>query len=133
DSFELEARHAKVAEESFHRAGFGDGRARIHVGPALAKLRDIEYRGPFDVVFIDADKTGYPAYSAWAAEHLRLGGIVLGDNAFLFGEVADEPRGDRAEAIEAMRAFHHELARGGRFRSTILPTGEGLAFGVKVR
>ena len=132
ETFELEEPHAVVARESFRRAGFAD-RAHVHVGPALENLRKIEANGPFDLVFIDADKTGYPDYLAWAAEHLRTGGVVLGDNAFLFGEVTDEPRGDRAPAIRAMRAFHETLAAGGRFRSTILPTGEGLAVGVKVR
>lgn len=133
ETFELEEAHAVVARESFRRAGFGDGRARVHVGPALANLRKIEANGPYDVVFIDADKTGYPDYCAWAAEHLRTGGVVIGDNSFLFGEVVHEPKGDRADAIVAMRRFHDMLARGGRFRSTILPTGEGLAVGVKIR
>ena len=69
------------------------------------------------------------AYLAWAAHHLRVGGVVLGDNAFAFGEIAD---GRGAGALR-MREFNEELSQGGRFRATMLPTGEGLALGVKIK
>ncbi|HUJ29356.1 MAG TPA: O-methyltransferase [Myxococcales bacterium] len=128
-TFEFQERHAKVASESFHKAGVA-ARAHIHVGPALARLAEIEAEAPFDLVFIDADKVSYPAYLAWAAEHLREGGMLLADNAFAFGEL-HVPGGD--EGREALRRFSRELAQGGRFRATMIPTAEGLAMGVKVR
>jgi caffeoyl-CoA O-methyltransferase len=127
-TFELEQKHADLARESFRKAGVLD-RVRIHVGPALERLPECEGDGPFDLVFIDADKETYPKYLAWAARHLRVGGVALGDNAFAFGEIAD----GRGEGPVAMRRFNEELAQGGRFRATMLPTGEGLAMGVKVR
>lgn len=128
-TFELDAHHAEVARESFRKAGVAK-RARIHIGPAKEKLREVEDQGPFDLCFIDADKTGYPAYLDWAARHLRIGGALLADNAFGFGGVA-KPDGD--EGVRALRRFNEELARGGRFRATMIPTEEGLALGVKVR
>jgi caffeoyl-CoA O-methyltransferase len=107
---------------------------RIHVGRAADLLPTVEGDGPFDLVFVDADKTGYPGYLAWAEEHLRVGGVLLADNAFGFGQVHEErPRGESAEAMAALRAFSERLARGGRFRATMLPTAEGLSLGVKVR
>jgi caffeoyl-CoA O-methyltransferase len=127
-TFEHSEKHARVARESFHKAGVG-ARAHIHVGPALATLPEIEGEAPFDMVFIDADKVSYPAYLGWAAEHLREGGVLLGDNAFAFGEL-HKPSAD--EGREALRKFNRELAQGGRFRATMLPTAEGLAMGVKV-
>ncbi len=130
-TFELDPEHAEVARESFRRAGVAE-RVRLHVGPALERLGAIEREGPFDLVFIDADKAGYPAYLGWAARNLRQGGIVLGDNAFLFGEIVETPSSDRAPSVRAMLEFHEELARGGAFRATILPTGEGLALGVRL-
>jgi caffeoyl-CoA O-methyltransferase len=132
-TFELDHKHAVVARQSFAHAGFGD-RAEVIEGPAREKLPSIEDHGPFDLVFIDADKEGYPEYLAWAADNLRVGGVVLADNAFLFGEVVHEPekRPEEAVRILAMRRFHEQLVRGGRFRATMLPTGEGLALGVKV-
>lgn len=128
-TFEYSEKHAKVAHESFVKAGVS-GRAHIHVGPAVEKLREIEAEAPFDLVFVDADKVSYPAYLAWAAEHLREGGVLLADNAFGFGEI-HLPGGDEGRA--ALRKFNETLAQSGRFRATMLPTAEGLAFGVKVR
>jgi caffeoyl-CoA O-methyltransferase len=134
-TFEIDPAHAEVARTSFAKAGFA-ARANVLVGPALVNLAKIEAEGPFDLVFIDADKESYPAYLDWAAVHLRLGGVVLGDNAFLFGEVIKDPdspeAGGEAERIRRMRQFHDKLVHGGRFRSTMLPTGEGLALGVKI-
>jgi len=133
DTFEFSPKHAAIAVESFRKAGFGD-QAHVHVGPALEKLAAIEKKGPFDVVFIDANKSDYPRYLDWAATHLRSGGIVIGDNTFAFGHLADEPREDHPEktAVIAMQAFNTKLARDPRFRATILPTGEGLTVGVKL-
>ncbi len=132
-TFEREPRHAEVARASFVRAGLA-GQVEIHVGEAAERLRDVEGLGPFDLVFVDADKLGYPAYLAWAEEHLRVGGIVLADNAFGFGHVHEaRPAGESADAMAALRRFGERLARGGRFRATLLPTAEGLSLGVKVR
>lgn len=130
-TFELEEHHATVARESFERAGFAD-RVRVHVGAAVDGLPEIESEGPFDLVFIDADKVSYPLYLAWAEDNLRPGGLVIADNAFLFGKLADEPAGEDAEAITAMRSVHERLADRSRFLGTVIPTGEGLAIGMKV-
>ena len=133
DTFELEPRHADVARAAFERAGMAD-RVRIHVGPAAERLREVEGEGPFDLVFVDADKTGYPGYLAWAERHLRVGGVLLADNTFGFGHVHEErPAGESPAAMAALRAFSDRLARGGRFRATLLPTAEGLSLGVKLR
>jgi caffeoyl-CoA O-methyltransferase len=126
-TFELSEHHAQVARESFKKAGF-EGRAQIHVGPALSKLDEV--KGEVDLVFIDADKISYPDYLQWSAEHLRMGGIVLADNAFAFGEVHLQS-GDAG--VQAIRKFNEQLAQSGRFRATMLPTAEGLAMGVKVK
>lgn len=132
-TFEIAPHHAEVARRSFERAGVAD-RVRLHVGNALERLRDVEADAPFDLVFVDADKLGYPAYLAWAEEHLRVGGVLLADNTFGFGHVHEErPAGESAEAMAALRAFSERLAQGGRLRATMLPTAEGLSFGVKVR
>jgi predicted O-methyltransferase YrrM len=129
DTFELSPTNAAVARESFARAGVTD-RVQVHVGPALETLREIEADAPFDLVFIDADKTGYPKYLTWAEQHLRVGGVVLLDNAFGSGHVV-APDDDGARAIN--ECAERLGAPGGRWRGTMLPTEEGLAFGVKVR
>jgi caffeoyl-CoA O-methyltransferase len=132
-TLELDPRRAEVARASLEGAGFA-GRFAIHVGDALETLPRLEAGGPFDLVFVDADKARYPQYLAWAEEHLRVGGLLLADNAFAFGHVHDpEWRGDDAAAVAPLRRFAERLAGGGRFRATMLPTAEGLALGVKVR
>jgi caffeoyl-CoA O-methyltransferase len=127
DTFEYSPKHAAVARESFGKAGFSK-QVRIHVGAALEKLSEV--KGPVDLVFIDADKVSYPDYLSWAAEHLRVGGVVLADNTFAWGQV-HLPGGD--EGVAALRKFDEELASSPRFRATMIPTAEGLAMGVKVR
>ncbi len=129
DTFEREHKHARVAEESFRRAGVAD-RVRIHVGPAVERLRDVEREGPFDLVFIDADKAGYPAYLEWAATHLRVGGVVIADN--VFRRAAYPVEGDDPRAVAGIKAFNDSLARSGRFRTTMLPLEDGFAVGVKL-
>lgn len=129
-TFELEPRHAAVAAESFRRAGVA-GKVRIHVGPALAGLRGIEAEGPFDLVFIDADKAGYPGYLEWAAANLRVGGTVIADN--VFRRAAFPLPNDPPAAADGIRLFNETLARSGRFRATLLPLEDGLAVGVKLR
>jgi caffeoyl-CoA O-methyltransferase len=136
-TFERDPQHAEAARKAFALAGVSD-RVTVHLGRALESLREVEGEGPFDLVFIDADKRGYPAYLAWAEEHLRLGGVVVADNTFGFGHVADPASaGEEAGEVNALIRFSERLSldkeRGGRFRATILPTAEGLSVGVKVR
>lgn len=129
DTFEVDPHHARVAAASFARAGVAD-RVRIHVGPALERLRDIEPEGPFDLVFIDADKASYPAYLAWAERHLRLGGAVVADN--VFRRAAFPLERDDPAAAEGIRRFNDRLARSGKFRTTMLPLEDGFAVGVRL-
>jgi caffeoyl-CoA O-methyltransferase len=132
-TFELDPAHADLARRSFEHAGLAD-RVRVHVGPAAERLREVEPEGPFDLVFVDADKTGYPAYLTWAETNLRVGGVVIADNTFGFGHVhEDRPEGEDPGAMAALRRFSDRLARGGRFRATMLPTAEGMSVGVKIR
>lgn len=122
-TFEMEPKHAAVAAESLERAGLAD-RVTIHVGPALEQLATIESEGPFDLVFIDADKASYPDYLTWAEKNLRIGGLLLADNVFR------QPRG--REAGDAVHAFNTRLADSAHWRATLLPLEDGLAVAVRV-
>lgn len=125
-TLEVSSKHARVARNSFERAGVGS-KVEILEGDALDSLKKLSSKGPFDLVFIDADKEGYPQYLAWAVENLRPGGIVAAHNAFRGGAII-EPRdeGDRA-----MDAFNRTLADDSRLESTILAIGDGMAVGIK--
>jgi caffeoyl-CoA O-methyltransferase len=122
-SIENDPRHAEVASRNLKEAGLDD-RVEIHVGAALEVLPTLVNRGPFDAVFIDADKGNYDAYGRWAAKNLRKGGLLLGDNAFYFGNLLAE-----SEAASAMRRFHEEAAEA--FDTVCLPTPDGLLLGIR--
>jgi caffeoyl-CoA O-methyltransferase len=120
---EYDARHADVARANLAAAGLADQVTVLH-GAGLDVLPTLTAHGPFDLVFIDADKDNYPHYAAWALDQLRPGGMIIGDNAFLFGGLLDE--GGRGPA---MRAFHELVA--GRCDSVCIPTPDGLVVGIK--
>jgi caffeoyl-CoA O-methyltransferase len=132
-TFEISENNAAVARESFAKAGLAE-KTEIVLGPAVLNLPRYNRFGPFDLVFIDADKESYPYYLKWAAENLRVGGVVLGDNTFAFGMIADKNiDADDKSSVTALREFNREAAQNGRFRATILPTGEGLTMAVKIK
>lgn len=81
-----------------------------------------------DFVFIDADKVNYRHYLDWAMSAIRVGGVIVGDNTFLFGHMIGEDRGERTSptAIESMKYFNNTLASSPNFRSIIIPTYEGM-------
>ena len=123
-SIEYDPRHAEVARANIETAGLTDV-IEVVVGAGVDALPGLESHGPFDAVFIDADKGNYDKYGAWAAEHLRTGGLLIGDNAFYFGELLDESKPEAA----AMRRFHEQAAE--RFDSVCVPTPDGMLLGLK--
>jgi predicted O-methyltransferase YrrM len=119
----LEARpeYAAIARKSIERAGLGD-RVEIRVGPALEALPVLEAEGagPFDLVFIDADKVNTPNYFAWALERTRPGGLIVADNVVRGGTLADAS--DPDEATRAQRRLHEMLAEDSRVEATTIQT-----------
>lgn len=132
-TLEIDPRHAAVAQQSFQDAGVADS-VRIYLGPAretLAQFGDTRV----DVVFIDADKEGYPDYVRWAGRALRPGGIVFLDNAFGYGLIPDGPFASPAEEkqVKSLDVANRLLAEpDGLFRAMMIPTSEGLAMGVRI-
>lgn len=125
-TLESDPKHHAVAEARIAQASREGGpQIECLLGKALDLLDPLaESHGPFDAVFIDADKGNYDKYGRWAARHLRPGGLLLGDNAFFFGKLLD----DSPEAA-SMRRFHEEAARA--FDTVCIPTPDGLLLGVK--
>lgn len=122
-SLELEQAHAEVARQNVRGAGLSD-RVEVLVGPALETLSSLTSQGPFDAVFIDADKGHYAEYGVWAADNLRPGGLLLADNAFFFGQLlSDSP--DAA----SVRALHEQSRTA--FDTVCIPTPDGLLMGLR--
>ncbi len=120
-SLELEEKHAEVARSNIARAGLAD-RVEVRVGPALQSLRQLveQKHGPFDFVFIDADKTGYPDYLTWSLKLARLGTMIIADNVVRQGAVANPSSGD--PSVEAVRHMNEMLADERRVDATVLQT-----------
>jgi predicted O-methyltransferase YrrM len=98
-TLEYSPKHAEVARRNIERAGFA-AQVEVKVGAAIDTLPSLE--GPFDFVFIDADKTGYPDYFRWALRLARPGTVIVADNVVRAGKVMD-PQGDaNAEGVRRM-------------------------------
>jgi predicted O-methyltransferase YrrM len=116
-TLELNPDYARVAAANVERAGLAD-LIKINVGPALDGLRVLidEHAGPFDLVFIDADKQRTPEYFELALELTRPGSVIVTDNVVRDGELVDANSADAG--VQGMRRFHELLAadRSGRRR-----------------
>lgn len=115
---------AALAREAFRRAD-EDDRIDLREGDGHEVLRRLPAAPPFDFVFVDADKRGYPEYLEAAASLMRPGGILAVDNTFWEGKAADPPDGED-ESTRAIRAFNRTLAEDPRFEAVILPVRDGL-------
>jgi caffeoyl-CoA O-methyltransferase len=117
-SLEIDEHHAEVARENVGRAGLGE-RVEIRVGDARKLLAELAERdeGPFDLIFIDADKRGYPQYLEWALKLSRPGSLILGDNTIWGGAILSP----EDSSTRAIREFNERLARDPRLSAIVLP------------
>lgn len=118
-SLEMSEKHAGVARASLSRAGLSD-RAEVRVGPAIEALPTLVDEAPFDLVFIDADKPGYPAYLDWALKLTRPGSIIVADNCIRGGAPLREPTSDNPN-IQAIGDYDRRVASDPRLLSVAFP------------
>ena len=116
-TLESERRHADVARANIDRAGLA-GRVELILGPALDTLPTLS--GPFDLVFIDADKRSNADYLAWALRLSRPGTVVVCDNVVRDGAIADPDAHD--PGVEGMRRLFEMLAAEPRLSATAVQT-----------
>jgi predicted O-methyltransferase YrrM len=116
-TLEREPRHAAVAADNLARAGLAE-QVDIVVGPALETLPDLD--GPFDLVFVDADKPSNAAYLAQALRLSRPGALIVVDNVVRDGRVADPTDDD--PAVVGSRRLTEALAAEPRLSATELQT-----------
>jgi caffeoyl-CoA O-methyltransferase len=125
-TLEKSSKHAQVARASFERAGVVD-RVELIEGSALESLKKLTAQGPFDFMFIDADKANYINYLSWGVNNIRPGGMITAHNAYRGGKVlAPESDDDRG-----MAAFNEALAHDTRLESTIIGVGDGMAVALR--
>ncbi|HZU11136.1 MAG TPA: O-methyltransferase [Pseudacidobacterium sp.] len=90
-TIEADAKHARVAAENIARAGLSE-KVELRKGKALSVLPELE--GPFDLIFIDADKRNNPRYFEWALKLARKGSLIIVDNVVREGEILDADSAD---------------------------------------
>ncbi len=131
--YTLEADPVRVerARKNIVDAGLAD---KITVMPGTALKTLTSMSGPYDMVFIDADKISYDAYLDWAEKAIRKGGLIVGDNTFLFGATYEPtlPEGVSKSALAAMLSFNKRLADSSRYCSMMVPSDEGMTVGMKL-
>jgi len=120
-SLEVDLKHAEVAHANLARAGLSSI-VEIRLGAALDTLPKLvsEGRGPFDLVFIDADKPGYADYLKWSLKLARKGTLIIADNVVRKGAVADPASKD--ENVQGIRRFNEVLAAEKRVTTTVVQT-----------
>jgi len=126
-TLEFEPKHADVAQRNFELAGVSD-RVTVHVGDAHDMLLTLAPDGPYDFVFIDAEKTGYQRYYEWAVSNAHPGSVIVAHNAFRGGSVVRPSGAD--EGTDAMRDFTARVAADSRVTATIYPGGDGMVVAV---
>jgi predicted O-methyltransferase YrrM len=119
-SLEYSPKHAEVARGNIAYAGLSD-RVDIRVGAGLDLLPQLEAgnEGPFDLIFIDADKINYSGYLQWSIRLAHPGTVILSDNLIRDGLVINPPS-DNADAV-AIAQFNRELTSDPRLETVILP------------
>ena len=131
-TLEIDPEHAAVATRNIAKAGLS-GVVEVRIGPALDLLPAIAEagEGPFDLIFIDADKPSNPDYFVWALKLSRPGSLIIVDNVVRGGAVADDDNRDRD--VQGVRRLAELIAKEPRVDATVIQTVgvkgyDGLAF-----
>jgi predicted O-methyltransferase YrrM len=120
-TLEADPKHAKVAEANLARAGLS-GVVQVRLGKALDTLPKLvaENLGPFDFIFIDADKENIPKYFDWSLKLSRKGTLIIVDNVIRKGAVIDAQSKD--ESVQGVRKFNERVAAEPRVSATTIQT-----------
>ena len=120
-TLEADPKHAEVARTNLARAALTHV-VELRLGRAADTLLQLaaEGRGPFDLIFIDADKANIPAYFTWALKFSRLGSLIIIDNTVRKGAVVDAASSD--PAVQGVRRLYELMAAEPRVSATAIQT-----------
>jgi predicted O-methyltransferase YrrM len=120
-TLEIDPRCAEVARANFARVGL-TAVVELRLGPAHESLAQVasENRGPFDLIFIDADKERTPEYFTWALKLSRQGSVIIVDNVVRNGAIIDAASDD--PRVQGVRRFNEQLAAETRVSATVIQT-----------
>jgi predicted O-methyltransferase YrrM len=120
-TLELEPTYAAIARANIAGAGLADV-VELRLGAALQTLPQLaaEGRGPFDLIFIDADKSGYPDYLPWSLALARPGSVMVADNVVRNGAIIEATSDD--PSVRGVRRFNELVAAEPRLSATAIQT-----------
>ena len=118
-TLEFDPKHADVARSNIANAGLTD-KVTVHTGPAIETLPRLVDHGPFDLVFIDADKISTADYFLWALKLTRVGSVIVVDNVIRDGQIINPDSDD--EGVRGVRRFNELLKRETRVSATAIQT-----------
>ena len=120
-TLELDSLHAQVAKENISHAKL-DGIVELRLGEALDQLSQMQDEGvgPFDLIFIDADKPNNPRYLEWALHFSHPGTVIIGDNVIREGQVINDNSQD--PRVKGVRKFYDLLSEESKITATAIQT-----------
>ncbi|MES2766736.1 MAG: O-methyltransferase [Bacteroidota bacterium] len=127
-ALELKEEYAEFIRRKAIEAGVGD-KIEVYSGDAKEFLKDFKPDFKFDFVFIDADKRSYVEYLQFTFPLVRKGGVIAGDNALAWGQVARET--PPSEDVGSIQNFNKELFSHPQLQVCMVPVGDGMAMGFK--
>jgi len=119
-SCDVDPEATAIARRYMDESGYGD-KIEIRLGPALETIQALE--GPFDLVFIDADKQNYKAYYEAVLPLLTEDGMIIADNVLWSGRVVED---DGDESTQAIKDFNEHVRNDGRVVSVMLTVRDGM-------
>ena len=122
-SCELDPERVAFARRHIEKAGFDD-RIEVREGPASETVESLD--GPFDLVFVDADKGGYRDYYEAVLPKLSERGLIVVDNVLWSGRVAQPPSGEDSDSTRALREFNDHVAADERVVNVMLSVRDGV-------
>lgn len=128
EAIEIDAEVAELLESVIAKAGLSR-RVKVRRGPALSTLGGL--RGPYDIIFIDADKDEYPEYLEFAIKLTKPGAVIMADNMLWSG--ATFLRGVRKKGAEGIVEYTKRIFDDQRLSSLIVPLGDGVAISFRIR
>ncbi len=132
-TIENNPQHSRIAKKNFRAFNLSDEITLIE-GDALEKINELSAKAPFDMIFIDADKSSYPKYLDWAESYIKQDGLIVADNTLLFNTVFLEspPKEVSEKSWHAMREFNNRLSDEKKYFSILIPTDEGMTVALKL-
>ncbi len=120
-TLEIDPEHAAVARRNLSQFGFSSS-VDIQVGDALATLRTLDKNreGPFDLIFLDANKSQYSDYLDWSIKLSHPGTMIIADNVVRGGKIIDD--NSEASSVNGIRMFNEKISQNSRLRATVLQT-----------